>query len=82
MNARRWLLACLAGGGLALGCDPFHTQFDDVERAVEYRASKLKPARPGLSLRVMNYNVKFGGARIDFFFDCFGDRVLMSKSEV
>ena len=27
----------------------------------------------------MNYNVKFGGGRIDFFFDCFGDRVLMSK---
>jgi endonuclease/exonuclease/phosphatase family metal-dependent hydrolase len=26
--------------------------------------------------------VKFGGGRIDFFFDCHGDRVLMSKSEV
>jgi endonuclease/exonuclease/phosphatase family metal-dependent hydrolase len=30
----------------------------------------------------MNYNVKFGGGRIDFFFDCFGDRVLMSRAEV
>jgi endonuclease/exonuclease/phosphatase family metal-dependent hydrolase len=31
---------------------------------------------------VMNWNIKFGGARIDFFFDCFGDRVLMSRHEV
>jgi endonuclease/exonuclease/phosphatase family metal-dependent hydrolase len=30
----------------------------------------------------MNWNIKFGGARIDFFFDCFGDRVLMSHREV
>lgn len=30
----------------------------------------------------MTYNVKFGGGRIDFFFDCHGDRVLMSEAEV
>jgi endonuclease/exonuclease/phosphatase family metal-dependent hydrolase len=30
----------------------------------------------------MSYNIKFGGGRIDFFFDCHGDRVLMSESEV
>ena len=29
----------------------------------------------------MTYNVKFGGGRIDFFFDCHGDRVLMTESE-
>jgi endonuclease/exonuclease/phosphatase family metal-dependent hydrolase len=66
----------------AFGCDPFHTEFDDVERAVGYRAAHVEAATPRSSLRVMNYNVKFGGARIDFFFDCFGDRVLMSKREV
>ena len=82
MTARLRLLACIAGAGLGLACDPFHTQFDDVERAVSYRARELEPATPGATLRVMNYNVKFGGARIDFFFDCFGDRVLMSKAEV
>jgi endonuclease/exonuclease/phosphatase family metal-dependent hydrolase len=65
------------------GCDPFHTGFDDLEAAVSYRASSEKSApEPSAPLRVMNYNVKFGGGRIDFFFDCFGDRVLMSKSEV
>mgnify|MGYP003877121695 CR=1 FL=1 len=42
-----------------------------------------EPAPGAIStLRVMNYNIKFGGGRIDFFFDCFGERVLMSKDEV
>jgi endonuclease/exonuclease/phosphatase family metal-dependent hydrolase len=68
---------------LGLGCDPFHTGFDDVEGAVAYRANGEKRAPDaGRPLRVMNYNVKFGGGRIDFFFDCFGDRVLMQKHEV
>lgn len=64
-------------------CDPFHTGFDAVERAQVYRARGERPApvQPE-RLRVMNYNVKFGGGRIDFFFDCHGDRVLMSRSEV
>jgi endonuclease/exonuclease/phosphatase family metal-dependent hydrolase len=30
----------------------------------------------------MNYNLKFAGGRIDFFFDCHGDRVLMTREEV
>jgi len=79
--AARWIFAL---GGLALaGCDPFHTGFDEVESAVVYRAGRTAGA-PALSgpLRVMNYNVKFGGGRIDFFFDCFGERVLMSRAEV
>jgi endonuclease/exonuclease/phosphatase family metal-dependent hydrolase len=64
-------------------CDPFHATFDAIEPARAYRARELRPA-PGAPerLRVMNYNVKFGGGRIDFFFDCHGDRVLMKRSEV
>jgi endonuclease/exonuclease/phosphatase family metal-dependent hydrolase len=74
----RLLLVTLLGA-----CDPFHTGFDDVEGAVAYVAKEQKPAPdPSAPLRVMNYNVKFGGGRIDFFFDCFGDRVLMSEREV
>ncbi len=65
------------------GCDPFHTTFEDVEDAQTYRAADVKPApSAATSLRIMNYNVKFGGGRIDFFFDCHGDRVLMSEDEV
>ena len=78
---RQSALLTLALAGLA--CDPFHTGFDDLEDAVSYRAKgeKSEPD-PEAPLRVMNWNVKFGGGRIDFFFDCFGDRVLMDKHEV
>src|SRR5690606_18763949 len=34
------------------------------------------------TLKVMTYNIKFGSGRINFFFDCHGDRVLMTKAEV
>lgn len=73
-------LACAAA---LLACDPFHTGFDDVEDASYYRARSEKPVPDAdAPLRVMNYNVKFGGGRIDFFFDCFGERVLMTEREV
>jgi endonuclease/exonuclease/phosphatase family metal-dependent hydrolase len=66
-----------------LGCDPFHVTFDDVEPAVKYRAYELTPAPvPDDELVVMTWNVKFAGGRIDFFFDCHGDRVLMTEEEV
>src|SRR5262245_41745432 len=68
---------------VAAACDPFHTGFDDLERARYYQARGQRPApEQAERLRVMNYNVKFGGGRIDFFFDCHGDRVLMRESEV
>jgi len=68
---------------LACACDPFGTGFDDVEAARLYAAPGATPApAPSGPLRVMDWNVKFGGGRIDFFFDCFGDRVLMTRGEV
>ncbi len=73
---------CFAFGVVAAGCDPFHTDLsDEPPRYYRARTPNGAPAPAG-SLRVMNWNVKFGGARIDFFFDCFGDRVLMSEGEV
>ncbi len=70
---------------LGAGCDPFHTGFEDVEPAHMYRALDLERApapASGDELVVMNWNAKFGGGRIDFFFDCHGDRSLMSADEV
>jgi endonuclease/exonuclease/phosphatase family metal-dependent hydrolase len=79
----RSLNVVLALAATLCGCDPFHTGFEDLEDARYYRAEKRGPLpAPKAVLRVMNYNVKFGGGRIDFFFDCFGERVLMSKDEV
>lgn len=66
-----------------LACDPFHTKFDDDEAPGEYRAAQLtEPEPPGDELRVMTWNVKFAGGRVDFFFDCHGDRALMDEDEV
>jgi endonuclease/exonuclease/phosphatase family metal-dependent hydrolase len=68
---------------MLVGCDPFHVEFDDVEPAGMYERSKhVNAPTPEETLRVMSYNVKFGGGRIDFFFDCHGDRVLMNEDEV
>ncbi len=65
-----------------VSCDPFGVRFDDVEPAEHYRARELRTAEVPETLRVMTYNIKFGGGRIDFFFDCHGDEVLMNDSEV
>lgn len=80
MRAVGGILAFVAALG---GCDPFHTGFEDLEDAHYYEKENPGPVpEPKPELRAMNYNVKFGGGRIDFFFDCFGDRVLMTKDEV
>jgi endonuclease/exonuclease/phosphatase family metal-dependent hydrolase len=69
---------------VSLACgDPFHASFADVEPAVSYtRHDALAAPAPVGALRLMNYNLKFGGGRLDFFFDCHGDRVLMTRAEV
>lgn len=71
-------------GFIALS-DVLVNRFQAGERtpAQEYEAAELQPAPPPeRALKVMSYNIKFGGARIDFFFDCYGDRVVMSQAEV
>jgi endonuclease/exonuclease/phosphatase family metal-dependent hydrolase len=67
------------------GCnpsDPFHTQFDYIENAKLYEAKTVVDPAFSSPLKIMDWNVKFGGGRIDFFFDCYDNRVLMSKDEV
>lgn len=65
---------------LLFSCDPFGTKLGDevayFEAAEPYRVSFPD------TLKVMTWNVKFGGGRIDFFFDCHGERVIMEKEEV
>lgn len=66
---------------LLASCDPFGTKLKESD--VLYRTAQLinVPDVPD-TLHVMTWNIKFGGGRIDFFFDCFGDRVVMSQDEV
>jgi endonuclease/exonuclease/phosphatase family metal-dependent hydrolase len=86
---RRWIKPL---GQLALikllviplwSCDPLNTGFDDLEPAELYRARVISPPRDEVTqLKVMNWNAKFGGGRIDFFFDCHGDTVNMTEEQV
>ena len=78
-------LALLAALAFVHGCEGPVESFD-FERApspIFRRSGSLAatPSKPS-SLRVMTWNVKFGAARIDFWFDYWGDRVQMSQSEV
>ena len=68
---------------LLLGCQPLVTTFDDIETAVDYEAVSIGDVPDTAdTLLVMTWNIKFGGGDIDFWFDCWGDRVLMTKDEV
>jgi endonuclease/exonuclease/phosphatase family metal-dependent hydrolase len=76
------LLALLA----AAACDPFNTRFRATEPAILYRsaapAASPAPLTFPSTLRVMTWNVKYGGARLRFFWECDGDRTLMTEDEV
>lgn len=76
----------LGGPALLLGCEPLATDWDygtreDVPVHAASRIREPSDARPE-TLRVMAWNVKYGGGRIDFWFDLWGDRVQMSEAEV
>ena len=67
--------------GILIVSDPFHTHLD--ERNVKpYSAKEITEVPMSDTFKVMTWNIKFGGARIDFFFDCYGDRVIMTHDEV
>src|SRR6266700_3766114 len=51
---------------------------------VHHRSVKIAPPTDGapVALTVMAWNIKYGAARIDFWFDMWGDRVQMTRQEV
>ncbi|PKQ62553.1 endonuclease [Labilibaculum filiforme] len=65
---------------LLVACDPFATEIG-TEVSLYESIEKQEFAFPD-TLKVMTWNIKFGGGRIDFFFDGHGNRVIMEKSEV
>ncbi|MFT5358107.1 MAG: hypothetical protein ACI9KE_005344, partial [Polyangiales bacterium] len=72
-----------AGALLVLAaCDPFGTNLAGTDPQLYEAASMVEAPAPESSIVVLDWNVKFGGGRIDFFFDCFGDEVLMTRQEV
>ncbi len=62
-------------------CDPFKTRLTETD-VESYIANNFSESEIPDTLKIMTWNIKFGGGRIDFFFDCYGDRVIMEEKEV
>jgi len=69
---------------LFVSCDPFDAIIEeDQEQVLYYEAdTKSNATLPTDSLRVASWNIKFAAGRIDLFFDCHGDRSLLTAEEV
>jgi len=69
----------------ATSCDPFNSIIEkksNSDAVTYYKAENIKSTITGDTLNIVTWNIKFGAGRIDFFFDCYGDRVIMKKEEV
>ena len=68
-----------------LGCDAlsFRANFEDESPAVLYEATnKTEEPSSKEQLLILNYNIKYGGARLLFFWECNGERYNMTTEEV
>jgi endonuclease/exonuclease/phosphatase family metal-dependent hydrolase len=63
--------------------DLFRTQFEEVEDAIAYQASAIHPS-PQIpdTIKVMTWNIRYGVSRTPLFYEGWGDRCNLSKSEV
>lgn len=67
----------------AAGCSPLaHDWPDRQDYPILEADSYTAPDEDPQELRVIAWNVKYGAARLDFWFDGFGDRVIMTEEEV
>jgi len=68
-----------------ISCEPLAVEFEGARHEVPiYRRTELAPTESGIpaTLRVVAWNIKYGARRIPFWFDCWGDRVQMTRAEV
>ena len=83
MNVRGPVLALCALVPACAAVDYFDAELDPVEPAALLHAKTLSDAPdPAGAITVVDWNIKFGGGRLDFFFDCHGNRGNMDKAEV
>ncbi len=66
------------------GCDAttFRAGFSDSEPGILYEADTRTEAEVPTSIKVINHNIKYGGARLRFFWECDGERYSMTDDEV
>ncbi|MEI7896162.1 MAG: endonuclease/exonuclease/phosphatase family protein [bacterium] len=64
-------------------CEPLATGFDETEDATYYSAQKTTSVPDTFtSVKVMTWNIRFGAARLPWFGDACGDRVVLTEDEV
>ncbi len=64
-------------------CEPLATSFEDVEDAEYFSAAHTSPVPDTVSvIRVMTWNIRFGAARLPWFGDACGNRVILSEEEI
>ena len=64
-------------GLLISSCDPLVNEFNDIEEAIMYRANNITEFSAKDTIKVMTWNIRFGVARLRFFGDGCGDRVIL-----
>jgi endonuclease/exonuclease/phosphatase family metal-dependent hydrolase len=68
---------------LLLGCEPLFNAWEGSEPADLSQAATIEAAGVAApaNLKVMSWNLKYGGGRINFWFDYWGDRAIMTDDE-
>ena len=79
----RQLAAITVAAGL-VSCEPMADELQGNEVPADIFRSRnlVEPAQNPTELRILSWNVKYAGARLDFWFDYWGDRTAMTKAEV
>ena len=75
----RLLVIC---GLFFVGCDPLVTVFEDTEDPVNYTAKTVVVPAAVDTITVMTWNIRYGAARLPWFGDSCGDRVMLTEDEV
>ena len=66
------------------GCEPLALSSDELAKeSPRFRADQIvEPEGDGKRVRVMAWNIKYGAMRAPFWFDCWGDQVVLSAKQV
>ena len=75
-------LALCALALMSTACEPLYTSWEGEDPAFLMAAAVIEtPQASPSTLEVMSWNLKYGGGRINFWFDYWGDRALMTEAE-
>ncbi|MCX6249170.1 MAG: endonuclease/exonuclease/phosphatase family protein [Bacteroidetes bacterium] len=77
------IAAVLSAMVVLFSCEPLATGFESTEEAIYLTAQHpVTPPDTFTVIKVMTWNIRFGAARIPWFGDACGDRVVLTTDEV